>query len=281
MLGSASEAEDAVQEAWIRLTRSDASVIDNLQGWLTTVVARICLDLLRGRKTRREDSLISTTPDTEDDTMPDPESRLITDDAVAHALLIVLDQLSPSERVAFVLHDLFDIAFSEIALVLDRTEEATRQLASRARRRVRNAEAPRHDPERQQAVVEAFLAASRHGDFEGLMALLHPDIVLRADESTIQITRANAGKGAPQFEEQIEGAGTIANLFSGKAMGAQLALIDGMPGITWAPPGGKPMFAWCFALAANRVSAIDVIMDQRRLRDMHIDIISAPPNSNQ
>ncbi|MGD9548112.1 MAG: sigma-70 family RNA polymerase sigma factor [Candidatus Krumholzibacteriia bacterium] len=270
MLGSAHEAEDAVQEAWIRLSRSDAGAIDNVRGWLTTVVARICLDMLRARKAKREEALDLNDLSGIEDSGAMPDDGLYLAETVGPALLGVLNLLSPAERIAFVLHDLFDIPFHDIAPIIDRNEMATRQLASRARRRVRGSELPGEDAERQQTVVAAFMAASREGNFDALIRLLHPDVVLRADETAIRITTANMGKGAPQFAHRLTGAGAVAETFKGKALGAELAVIDGLMGMTWAPPGGKPVFAWCFTLDGERITAIDVVMDQTTLREMDI-----------
>lgn len=270
MLGSAAEAEDAVQEAWIRLSRSDATAIDNVRGWLTTVVARICLDMLRARKAKREEALDLHDLSRIEDHGAMPDDGLHLADTVGPALLAVLDLLSPAERIAFVLHDLFDIPFRDIAPIIDRNEMATRQLASRARRRVRGSEPPGEDTERQQAMVAAFMAASREGNFDALIRLLHPDVELRADETAIRITTANKGKGAPQFAHRLTGATTVAETFKGKALGAELAIIDGFTGMTWAPPGGKPVFAWCFTLDGECITAIDVVMDPTTLREMDI-----------
>src|SRR5215472_15603816 len=182
MLGSASEADDAVQDAWLRLNRSDTSEVANFGGWLTTVVARICLDMLRSRRSRREETLDAEVVEPIADIKSDPEQEALLADSVGIALLVVLDTLGPAERVAFVLHDVFDLSFDEIAPIVDRTPEAARQLASRARRRVRGGEAiPDSDLKSQRVVVDAFLAALRAGDFEGLLAVLDPDVVVRID----------------------------------------------------------------------------------------------------
>src|SRR5262249_42098610 len=194
MLGAAGEADDAVQEAWLKLSRSDASAVQNLAGWLTTVVARTCLDMLRSRTSRREEPL---APGAEGGGGGGPEPDLTLADAIGPALLVVLDTLSPGERVAFVLHDMFDLPFENVALVLDRTPAAVRQLASRARRRVRGATAPVADVAQQREVVDAFLAASRDGDFARLVALLSPDVVLSADELAGPTAAAHQRHGAP------------------------------------------------------------------------------------
>src|SRR6266496_3269619 len=186
MLGSLGEAEDAVQEAWLRLGRADSGSIDNLEGWLTTVVARVCLDMLRSRKSRGEQPLDGEAPVADRGHAPDPEEELLLADSVGLALLVVLDTLEPAERLAFVLHDLFDLSFDEIAPIVGRSPTAARQLASRARRRVQGADAVRDaDLTRQREVVDAFLAASRGGDFDALLAVLDPDVVLRSDRAAV------------------------------------------------------------------------------------------------
>jgi len=271
MLGSSGEAEDAVQEAWIRLNRSESEEIDNLRGWLTTVVARVCLDMLRSRKSKREDPLddkVSNLPIEKEN----PEADFLIADSVGPALLLVLDLLTPTERIAFVLHDIFDLSFEEIAPIIDRSEEATRQLASRARRRVKGANTPQEDRERQEEVVSAFLAASRDGNFEALIRLLHPDVVLKADETAVKISEANKAKGAPQFKDKITGAKNVADTFKGRAAGAQLALINGFAGGTWAP-GGKPVVAFCFTMAGGKISAIAIVMDKKKLESFEFEII--------
>ena len=264
MLGSNNEAEDAVQEAWIRLNRSESEKIDNLGGWLTTVVARVCLDMLRARKSAKTESLDEMVYDVADDGSNDPETDFLVADSVGPALLLVLDTLTPTERIAFVLHDLFDLSFEDIAPIIDRTEAAARQLASRARRRVRGGTTPQEDSQRQHAVVAAFLAASREGNFEALIKLLHPDIILRADETAIKISTANKAKGAPAFEPKITGAKHVADTFKGRAAGAQLTLINGGAGATWGM-NGKTVVAFCFAVTDGKITAIDVVMDRKTL----------------
>jgi RNA polymerase sigma factor (sigma-70 family) len=258
MLGSAAEADDAVQEAWLRLSRSGAAGVDNLGGWLTTVVGRVSLDMLRARRARREDPLGDRLPDE----LPshrgggDPEQEALLADAVGPALLVVLETLTPAERLAFVLHDLFAVPFEEIAAVLGRSEAAARQLASRARRRVQGAPAAAAaDPGRQRAVVDAFLAAARDGDFDALVALLDPDVVLRADAAAVQ-----AGSAA-----EVRGAAAVAGTFSGRARFARPALVDGAAGAVWAP-GGRPRVVFAFAIAGGRITGIDLVADPERLR---------------
>ncbi|TBR23046.1 MAG: sigma-70 family RNA polymerase sigma factor, partial [Reyranella sp.] len=209
MLGSAAEAEDAVQEAWLRFSRSDTGGVDNLGGWLTTVTARICLDMLRSRKSRREEALDDRAPAGEVPGGFEPEQEALLADSVGLAMLVVLQALTPAERVAFVLHDMFDISFDEIASVVGRTPEATRQLASRARRRVQGAPAvPEAELARQRVVVDAFLTASRDGDFEGLLALLDPEVVVRADATAVRLGNSS----------EVRGATAVATFFKGKAV---------------------------------------------------------------
>jgi len=263
MLGSRSEAEDAVQEAWLRLDRSDPASVDNLGGWLTTVVARVCLDLLRAKKVRGEERREPVAPvePAETGTAPaDPERDALLGESVGLALLVVLDTLGPAERVAFVLHDLFDLAFEEIAPIVGRTPTAARQLASRARRRVRSAApAPEIDRERHREIVAAFLAAARGGDLTGLVALLDPDAVVRADAAGIRM-------GA---QPEARGAAVVAATFAGRAQGAQLALLDGRPGLVWIV-AGAPRVAFAFTIERGRIAAIELVADSSRLARMAI-----------
>ncbi len=272
MLGSTSEAEDAVQETWIRLSGADSEKIENLGGWLTTVIARVCLDRLRSRKSKGEESLDDVATEIPHESSANPESQVLLADTVGAALLVVLDTLTPAERIAFVLHDLFDLSFAEIAPVIDRTEEATRQLASRARRQVRGASSPQEDRERQKEIVSAFLTATREGNFEALIRLLHPDAVLRADATAIKVAEMNKARGAPQFQDEIRGAKNVANTLKGKADEAQLALIDGIFGWTWAP-AGKPVVAFRFTVQSGSVQAIDIVMDPKQLQAVDIEIV--------
>lgn len=272
MLGSVGEAEDAVQDAWFRLTRSEPEKIENLSGWLTTVVARVCLDMLRHRKSRREEPLDDSIYEIPSDGSGNPEADFLLADSVGPALLVVLDTLTPAERIAFVLHDLFNLPFEQIAPIIDRTEAATRQLASRARRQVRGASAPQEDRERQQEVVSAFLVASREGNFDALIKLLHPDVVLHADETAVKVAEANKAKGAPQFKPEIRGAKDVADTFKGKAAAAQFALINGCAGATWAPKG-KPVVAFRFAFEGGIISAINIVMDPDELGGINIEIL--------
>ncbi|MDQ6715634.1 MAG: sigma-70 family RNA polymerase sigma factor [Actinomycetota bacterium] len=264
MLGSASDADDAVQEAWLRLHRSDTGGIQNLGGWLTTVVARVSLDMLRSRRTRREDPLdhLLEVPSTSD-ADADPEQAAVLADAVGPALLVVMDTLQPTERLAFVLHDLFGVPFEEIAGIVDRSPAAVRQLASRARRRVQGvAPDPAPDVSRRRQVVDAFLAAARGGDFEALLVLLDPDATLHADQMAAQA-------GAPA---ELRGARAVAAMLSGRAKAARPALIDRVPGAVWAP-GGTPRVVFAFTITGGRVARIDMLSDPQRLARMDIEIL--------
>jgi RNA polymerase sigma-70 factor (ECF subfamily) len=262
MLGSASEADDAVQEAWLRLDRADASGVDNLGGWLTTVVARVCLDMLRSRTSRREQHLgvhLPEPPGSHADGN-DPEQEALLAEGVGLALLVVLETLAPAERVAFVLHDMFAVPFDQIAPVLGRSPNATKMLASRARRRVQGAATvPDADLGRQRAVVDAFLAASRGGDFEALVALLDPDVVLRADRAAV---RSGASR-------ELRGAAAVAGAFSGRARFARPALVDGAVGAVWAP-GERPRVVFGFTITHGEIVEIDILADPERLRQLDL-----------
>lgn len=234
-------------------------------------MARVCLDMLRSRKLRNEKSLDG---DNTEASSSDAETDFMLADSVGPAMLVVLDTLTPAERIAFVLHDLFDLSFKEIAPMLDRTEEATRQLASRARRRVRGASSPDEENTKcQKEVVSAFLAASRDGNFEALIKILHPDVVLRADETAIKIAQVNKSKGAPQFESEIKGARKVAETFKGKASATQLALVNGIVGATWAPTG-KPVVAFRFTVQEDNISTIEIVMDKKKLDNLDIEVIN-------
>jgi RNA polymerase sigma-70 factor, ECF subfamily len=260
MLGSLSEADDAVQEAWLRLSRSDARDVANLGGWLTTVVARICLDMLRARRSRREAPLEARGP--EPAAGPDPEDEAMLADSVGLALLVVLQNLAPAERIAFVLHDMFDLAFDEIAPIVGRSPAAARQLASRARRRVRGQPSAPADLPRHRKIVDAFFAASRGGDLQGIIALLDPDVVFRADAAA-----ARAG-GAPE----LRGAEAVARTFVGRAQGARVALIDGAVGAIVAP-SGRLFVALALTIEDGRITAIDAIADPERLRRLDLAVL--------
>ncbi len=266
MLSDLTEADDAVQESWLRLSRSDTSGVENLGGWLTTVVARVCLDMLRSRESRREEPLgvhVSEPIVSREDGI-DPEQEVLLADSVGLALLVVLDTLNPAERLAFVLHDLFAVPFDEIAPIVGRSPTAARQLASRARRRVRGAATvPDADLTRQRAVIDAFLAASREGSFDPLLALLDPDVVLRADRAAV---RAGASR-------EVRGATAVAETFSGRARFAQPALVDGAVGAVWAP-GGRPRVVFGFTITRGKIVEIDLVADPERLRQLDLAILN-------
>jgi len=274
MLGSQSEADDAVQEAWLRLSRTDTGDVVNLGGWLTTVVARVCLNMLQSRKSRREEPLGAHPPDSivgrADGS--DPEHEALLADSVGLALLVVLDTLNPAERLAFVLHDLFAVPFDEIAPIVGRSPTAARQLASRARRRVRGAATGDTDLARQREVVDAFLAASRGGDFAALVALLDPDVVLRADRVAVDASATAQDTGAPTLAPEIHGAKAVAETFAGRARAAQLALVNGGAGAVWAL-GGTPRVVFDFTIAQGKIVAIGMIADPARLRQLDLVIL--------
>jgi RNA polymerase sigma factor (sigma-70 family) len=261
MLGSLAEADDAVQEAWLRASAAGADGVDNLGGWLTTITGRICLNMLRSRATRREDVLdVAPEPRAEDG---DPEREVLLADSVGPALLVVLDRLTPAERLAFVLHDMFALPFEDIAPIVERTPAATRQLASRARRRVQSPdEAPAVDIPRQREMVDAFLAASREGDFDALLTLLDPDVVLRTD-------------GSPMFAgvfADARGAAPVATSFTGRAQAAQPALVDGRPALAWAP-NGKLRVLFTFTVDAGHITEISLIADRTHLDTLDIVLL--------
>jgi RNA polymerase sigma-70 factor (ECF subfamily) len=266
MLGSLSEAEDAVQEAWLRLSHADASGIENLGGWLTTVVARVSLDMLRSRAAHREEPMETHAPEpvaARGETI-DPEEEALMADSVGLALLVVLETLAPAERLAFVLHDLFALPFDEIAPIVGRSEAAARQLASRARRRVQGS-SPLPGPSlgRQGEVVEAFLAASRRGDFEALLALLDPEVVLRSDASILP-------PGAPR---ELHGASLVADrAIKGGARAARAALVDSSVGIVVAPRG-RLLMVLRVTVAEGRIAAIEAIGDSERLRQLELAVL--------
>jgi RNA polymerase sigma factor (sigma-70 family) len=259
MLGSAGEADDAVQEAWLRLSRSDTSEVDNLTGWLTTVVSRVCLDMLRSRAARREDS--TEVPEAPAAEQSHPESEALLADAMGPALLVVLDTLAPGERLAFVLHDMFAVPFPQIAEIVGCSPAAARQLASRARRKVQG-RSVEEDRARSRTVVEAFLAASRGGDFAALLALLDPEVVLRADAAAV---RYGAGS-------LLRGATAVAETFSGRAQRAEPALLDGEAGLVWAP-GGTVRVAFAFAVVDGRITGIEQIADPADLGSMEVSVL--------
>jgi RNA polymerase sigma-70 factor (ECF subfamily) len=246
MLGNAHEADDAVQEAWLRLARSDTDDVANLPGWLTTVVARICLDMLRARSARAEEPIDPDFDLASDDT---PEQEVLRVDAIGLAMLVVLDRLTPSERLAFVLHDLFDVAFEDIATILDKTPDAARQLASRARRRVRDGDAD-HAVADRQWLIESFLVAARGGDMTGLLRVLDPNVVFRADAAAVTL-----GSLA-----EIRGAGAVAEAFKGRAHAASVALLDGELGVAVVPE--DLLLVLRVEVRDGRIVAIDAVADR-------------------
>jgi RNA polymerase sigma-70 factor (ECF subfamily) len=266
ILGSRAEADDALQEAWLRINRADTSGVDNIGGWLTTVVSRVCLTMLDRRKRRREEALeagrlpdpVITRPD---DTAPDPEGEALAADAVGAALLVVLETLQPAERLAFVLHDVFAVPFEDIATIVDRSPDAARQLASRARRRVQGADRDALTADRK--VVDAFLAAARDGDFEGLLAVLDPDVVLRADD----------GSGALQLVTGARMVATRAKLGSAGRT-AHPAVVDGAAGFV-ATEAGEPVAVLAFTVADGRITAIDALQGPDRLAGLGLDVFLA------
>jgi RNA polymerase sigma-70 factor (ECF subfamily) len=261
MLGSVNEADDAVQESWLRLSRAQHADVENLRAWLTTVVARVCLDMLRSRNSRREEPFGAHVPEpivSRADGL-DPEHEALLADSVGLALLVVLETLSPAERLAFVLHDMFAVPFDEIAPIVGRSPAAARQLASRARRRVRGAApAPDADLARQKEAVDAFLAAARDGDFDALVAVLDPDVVLRVDRGAVR----------PGGSREIRGAAAVARqalTFARLAPVARAALVNGAAGFVVAP-GGRPVAVAGFTVARGKVVEIDLLADPARLR---------------
>ena len=265
MLGSSAEAEDAVQEAWLRLNRSDSEEVENLRGWLTTVVSRICLDMLRARKARREELVEGWVPESVvAEPSTDPEREAVMADSVGLAMLVVLETLSPAERLAFVLHDMFGVPFEEIAPIVERSVPAARQLASRARRRVRGASDPR--PEslvQQRRVVEAFLQASRNGDFEALLEVLDPDVVFHADTGTTGLPAPAELHGADQVAKLVLAQGTP------RARFGRPAIVDGRPGVVVVMQGRVTALV-AFTLAGDRVVAMDLQLDPAQLRGVRV-----------
>jgi RNA polymerase sigma-70 factor (ECF subfamily) len=270
MLGSLNEADDAVQESWLRLSRSDTSGVANLGGWLTTVVARVCLDMLRARKARREEPAGAHVPESLETRAGgiNPEDEAVLADSVGLALLVVLDTLNPAERIAFVLHDIFDVPFDEVAPIVGRSPMAARQLASRARRRVQGqgpgaATARAADLAPQRAVVEAFLAASRAGNFDALLAMLDPNVVFHADH-------AAAAAGAPS---EVRGAAAVARRFSGRAQGARPALVDGALGVVVARRG-RLFLVLNLTVTGGRIAEINAVADPERLRRLKLAVLN-------
>jgi RNA polymerase sigma factor (sigma-70 family) len=265
MLGSLAEADDAVQNSWLRLSRAGAADVDNLAGWLTTVVARECLKMLRARRSRREEPLTDTAaePPAGDHGVSDPEAQALLADSVGPALMVVLDTLAPAERLAFVLHDVFAVPFDQIAPILERSPAATRQLASRARRRIQGATPPKHvELARQRQVVDAFLTALREGDFDALLAVLDPDVLFRDDSAALPPGAAALLRGA-------RAVGAHALTYSPHARFVQPALVNGAVGLAIVPHGG-PIGALGFTFKHDKIAEIEGISDPERLR--HVDL---------
>jgi RNA polymerase sigma-70 factor (ECF subfamily) len=264
MLGSVAEANDAVQEAWLRVSHAGDDDIDNVGGWLTTIVGRVCLDMLRTRNARREESLDTHEPEPTERRQHErnPEEEVQLADSVGLALLVVLEMLEPAERVAFVLHDMFDLPFDEIAPIVGRTAAAARQLASRARRRVRGASASDTDRTRHRAIVEAFLAASKAGDFDALVALLDPDVVFRTDAQGVRM-------GSPA---ELHGALNVAAMFKGRAQAALPGLIDDEVGVI-VPVKGRMLLVFDLRFADGKISSIDVVAERDALAVLELKSI--------
>ena len=272
MLGSAAESEDALQESWLRASRAGTDGVENVDAWLTTIVARVCLDALKWRKTRREDltaddprmNVVATVLGEQ------PEEEAVLADSIGIALLVLLDTLTPAERVAFVLHDMFDVPFDDIAAIVERTPEAARQLASRARRRVRGASADRDAiTQRHDELVRAFLAASREGNFPALLALLDPGATLRVDATIMAMGGAEYWQ-SEELENGIRGAQAVANMFSKRARAAQPALLDGKPGAVWMHEG-QLRVAFRFTVGGDRITGIDLVADPDALQRLTIE----------
>jgi RNA polymerase sigma factor (sigma-70 family) len=267
MLGSVSEADDAVQDAWLRVSRAGAGDVQNLGGWLTTIVARVCLNVLDSRRARREEPAGTQPPEPANGyNIAGPEDEALLADSVGVALLVVLDTLTPAERLAFVLHDLFDVSFGEIASIIGRSPDAVRQLASRARRRVRGAgTAQGPGLRRQREVVAAFLAASRSGDFQALLGVLDPGVVLRADQAAARLGATG----------RLDGADAVARTFAGRARAAQLALVDGVPGAVWMYRG-KPRAVFTFTVTGGKITAIALAGDPDQIEATDLVLLGSP-----
>ena len=285
MLGSAAEADDAVQETWLRLSRSGTDGVENLGGWMTTIVARVSLNMLRARASRREEPMDAPAADPREagpaaagpPAGTDPEHEALLADSVGLALLVVLDTLTPAERLAFVLHDMFAVPFEEIAPIVDRSPVATRQLASRARRRVQEARSGDQDAEgqpgeisRRRQVVAAFLAASREGEFDALLEMLDPGIVLRADAAAVQMG----------VDSEVAGARAVAGVFSGRAKALRPALIDGAPGLVWTHRG-ETRVVFAFTFAGDMITAIEQIADPERIARLEVVPLSTRPRARR
>jgi len=273
LLGSRSDAEDAEQETWLRVTRADTGAVDNFGGWLTTVITRVCLDMLRARKTRENAAPALVAEGAAAASEPtDPEREVLLADAVGSAMMVVLDMLSPPERVAFVLHDLFALSFEDIGAIVGRSADATRQLASRARRRVQGAGEREEELPSQREVAEAFMAASREGNLEAVLAVLDPEVILRVDPAAVKAAAANAAKGAPRLVPEVRGAADVARVFLGSAQVARSALVDGTPGAAWAP-GGRPRAVWAFKVEQGRIVEVEFMVDPKTIARLEVLLV--------
>lgn len=270
MLGSHWDAEDAVQEAWLRLQRADRSTIDNLEAWLTVVISRVSIDQLRARGARREDVEADVGDHEPDPEQDGPEADAVRAEELGTAMMIVLDTLGPLERLAFLLHDVFGMPYDDIAPIIDRTATAARQLASRARRRVRDVDLAAERGRRHQA-VGAFLKAARGGDFGALLQLLDPEVELRADAEVIATAAPYADAGAPLLQSRVHGADAVARVFAGRADQALPALIDGFPGVVYAPTG-SPAAVYSIMIRDGKISSVEAIARPTHLADLSIDI---------
>lgn len=270
MLGSTSEADDAVQETWLKLSRSDTDAVENLGGWLTTVMSRVCLDMLRSRKARHEVFLDEPAePASRENGSTAPEDEVVLADSIGIAMMVVLEALGPAERLTFVLHDMFGMPFDEIAPIVGRSPAAARQLASRARRRVRGTSTHRPDARHPRRVVDAFLVAAREGQFEDLLEVLDPDVVLRADTLAVEGAKAGAVHGGPKIVAELDGAVAVADAFHGRARGAVPVTVDGVPGAAWAP-GGIPRTVFRFTVVDGRIVALDVVGDPEAIATLDV-----------
>lgn len=271
MLGSRSEADDAVQETWLRVAGAGTGAVENLRGWMTTIVARICLDTLRARKSRREEQAGEEVEHVAGDADAARETEIA--DSIGIAMLVVLEALAPAERVAFVLHDMFELPFEDIAPIVGRSPAAARQMASRARRRVQGKPPlPDADRARQREVVGAFLNAARENDFSALLAVLDPGVMLRADAAAVAGSLARASAGAPQLAPEIRGSEAVAKTFAGRAQAARPAIIDGDIGLVYAP-GGKPFVVFDFVIENGRVVEISLVADHSSIAALDLSIL--------
>ena len=273
MLGSTSDTEDAVQEMWLRIARADADAVDNLSGWLTTVIARVCLDMLRARKTRENalPALVAQRGGAPSEAT-DPEREFLLADAVGSAMMVVLDTLGPPERVAFVLHDLFGLSFEDVGAIVGRSADTTRQTASRARRRVQRAGEREEELPSQRDVAEAFMAASRDGNLDAVLAVLDPKVILRVDPAAVKAAAACAAKGAPRLVPEVRGAADVARVFLGSAQVARTALVDGTPGAAWAP-GGRPRAVWAFKVEQGRIVEVEFMVDPKTIARLEVLLV--------